>query len=477
MTRVGGTFRSDRGPILVAMMVTNGLVAANATLLATTVPAVVADLGGLTLFPWLFSLYLLAQAVSIPVYAKLADILGRKPVILFGIGLFTIGSVLCGLAWSMPALIALRAVQGLGAGAIHPIAVTIVGDLYTVRERAGIQGYLAGAWGLGSLAGPLLGGLLAELGAWRAAFLLTLPLCAAIAALLVTKFHEKVARGDQRIDWAGAAILTVALTLLVLGVLKGGASWAWWSPPSVACLGGGAALLAMFVVVERRMRDPVVPLWLFTRRLVASAAVVSIGAGAIVTGLATYIPIFLIGSLDLTPILAALALSAFMVGWPLAAATGTRSLLRFGFRLTVVMGAAVMVAGAAILVAFASRPAVLTVVVACFVLGLGLGLAASPSLVAAQASVDWGDRGVVSGTIMFCRLLGSALGIAAFGALGNGVLHRAGDDPGPTAFADVGLAVFSGIGVAALLSLAAALVLPRDRPRPALDGQITERSL
>src|SRR3954452_16448141 len=132
-------FRSDRGPILIALMLSTSLIALDSTILATAVPSIVADLGGLTQFPWLFSVYLLAQAVSVPVYSKLADTLGRKPLILFGIGLFLVGSILCGFAWSLPALIAFRAVQGLGAGAVGPIAITMIGDIYTVAERARVQ--------------------------------------------------------------------------------------------------------------------------------------------------------------------------------------------------------------------------------------------------------------------------------------------------------------------------------------------------
>ena len=145
--------RSERGPVLIALMLSTALVAIDSTILATAVPAVVADLGGFSQFPWLFSLYLLAQAVSVPIYGKLADQRGRKPMMLLGVGLFLLGSVLCGFAWSMPALIAFRLVQGLGAGAIQPIGMTIVGDIYTVAERAKVQGYIASVWGIASFVG------------------------------------------------------------------------------------------------------------------------------------------------------------------------------------------------------------------------------------------------------------------------------------------------------------------------------------
>ena len=156
-------------------MVSTGLIAIDATILATAVPSIVRDVGGFAQFPWLFSVYLLAQAVSVSVYAKLADVVGRKPIMLLGIGLFLVGSVLCGLAWSMPALIAFRAVQGLGAGAVQPMAITIAGDIYTVAERATAQGYIASVWAISSVVGPTLGGVFSEFGLWRWIFLVNVP--------------------------------------------------------------------------------------------------------------------------------------------------------------------------------------------------------------------------------------------------------------------------------------------------------------
>src|SRR6478736_6753076 len=206
----GVGFRSERGPILIAIMVTTGLVAIDATILATAVPTIVADLGGFTSFPWLFSVYLLTQAVSVPIYSKLADTVGRKPVILLGIGLFLLGSVLCGFAWSMPALIAFRAVQGLGAGAVQPMAITIAGDIYTVAERAKAQGYIASVWAISSVVGPTLGGVFAQYLTWRWIFFVNIPLCALAAWMLIRKFHEAVRpRVRRQIDYLGSASLTI----------------------------------------------------------------------------------------------------------------------------------------------------------------------------------------------------------------------------------------------------------------------------
>src|SRR4051812_43245611 len=252
--------RSERGPVLLALMVSTGLIAIDATILATAVPSIVKDVGGFAQFPWLFSIYLLAQAVSVPVYAKLSDTLGRKPIILIGIGLFLLGSILCGFAWSMPALIAFRAVQGLGAGAVQPMAITIAGDIYTVAERAKTQGYLASVWAISSVVGPTLGGVFSQFLSWRGIFFVNIPLCLIAAFLIWRNFSEKIERRKHTVDYAGAILLTVALSLLILAVLEGGQAWAWNSPVSLALfIIGGIGLIA-FVLVERRAAEPILPL-------------------------------------------------------------------------------------------------------------------------------------------------------------------------------------------------------------------------
>jgi multidrug resistance protein len=249
-----------------------GLIAVDSTIIATAVPSIVADIGGFAQFPWLFSIYLLAQAVSVPVYGKLADLFGRKPVILFGIGLFLVGSVLCGAAWSMGTLIGSRALQGLGAGAIAPVAITIVGDIYSTAERAKAQGYIASVWGIAAVVGPTLGGLLSEYASWRWIFFVNIPLCLLAAAMLARNFHEQVERGKPRIDYRGATLLTAGLALVILAVLEGGQAWAWDSPASIAVFLAGAVLLAAFWVVERRAPEPVLPLWVFRRRLLVASS-------------------------------------------------------------------------------------------------------------------------------------------------------------------------------------------------------------
>ena len=225
--------RSDRGPVLLALMLSTALIAIDSTILATAVPPIVEDLGGFTQFPWLFSIYLLAQAVSVPVYSKLADTVGRKPLILVGIGLFLVGSILCGFAWNMASLIVMRAVQGLGAGAVLPLTVTIAGDIFTVAERAKTQGYIASVWGVSSVVGPTLGGVFSQFASWRWIFFVNIPICIVASWMLGRDYHESVERRRHRIDYAGAAVLTGSLSLLILAALEGGHAWAWGAWQSV----------------------------------------------------------------------------------------------------------------------------------------------------------------------------------------------------------------------------------------------------
>ncbi len=460
--------RSERGPLLLAIMVASGLVAIDATILATAVPSIVDDLGGFSQFPWLFSIYLLAQAVSVPVYAKLADVVGRKPMILLGIGLFLLGSVLCGFAWSMPALIAFRAVQGLGAGAVQPIAITMVGDIYTIAERARVQGYLASVWAISSVVGPTLGGLFSQFTGWPWIFFINVPLGLLAAVLIIRNFKEKVERQKHQIDYAGAALLTSALTLLILGLLEGGQAWEWNSPVSFAIFGVGIVLFAIFLLVERRAAEPVLPLWAFSRPLLLTTTLLAFCVGAVLIGLTSYIPTYLESAVGAPPLLAGLALAALTIGWPISATLSGRLYLRIGFRSTILIGVAIVIVAAALLVLIAATPSIVLIALVCFLMGFGLGLATSPSLVAAQSSAPWHERGVVTGTNLFARSVGSAVGIAVLGAIANGIISGyAGGEKNPDAVVAATGAVFVAALVAAVLAGVAAFAMPKT---PVPDG-------
>ena len=478
ITRADVGLRSERGPILLSVMLSVGLVAIDSTILATAVPAIVDDLGGFAQFPWLFSIYLLAQAVSVPIFAKFTDLVGRKPVMLLGVGLFVLGSVLCGLAWSMPALIVFRAVQGLGAGAVQPTAMTIIGDVYSVAERAKVQGYVASVWAISSVVGPTLGGVFVEFLDWRFIFFVNVPLGAVAAWVLARRFAEQVERTRHRIDYAGAGLLAVGTSMLVLGLLQGGVGWSWTSWLSVLVLAVGVLGLVAFALVERRAAEPIIPPWLLRNRLLNTTNVASLAVGVMLIGLTSYIPLYVQGVLGHNALVAGFALAALTLGWPISASQAGRIYLRIGFRRTALLGSVVVLVGSALLVLLNPASSVWQVGLTCFVIGLGMGLVAAPTLIAGQSSVEWDVRGVVTGTNMFARSMGSALGIAVFGAIANATLAAGnGGTISTTASAvparvlDTALhEVFLGAAAVAVVMLLATALMP-ERGAAADDGR------
>ncbi|MGK5677666.1 MDR family MFS transporter [Actinoplanes sp. URMC 104] len=465
--------RSERGPVLAAVMLSTALIAIDSTIIATAVPSIVKDIGGFTEFPWLFSVYLLAQAVSVPIYGKLNDLFGRKPVILWGIGLFLLGSVLCGLAWNMLALIIFRVVQGLGAGAIAPTTITIVGDLYSVRERSKVQGYVASVWGVSSVVGPTLGGVFSEWADWRWIFLINVPLCLFAGAMILTKFTERMDRGRPAIDYRGAALLTVGLTLVILGVLEGGQAWAWDSPVSLIVLAGGLALLVLFGLAERRAAAPVLPLWVFRRRLLVTSGQLAVGVGAILLGLSSYVPIYVQDVLGYGPLVAGFALAALTLGWPISASQAGRVYLRYGFRMCALAGTTLVLFGSALLLLLDEGSSVYAVGAYCLIIGLGMGLTAAPTLIAAQSSVGWSERGVVTANNIFLRSLGSALGAAVFGAIANAIVGG-GDRVDPAKLTDAVQRIFLGLLLVAAVMVVLAALIPKSADAVTHDASASE---
>lgn len=454
--------RSERGPVLLAVMLSTALVALDQTIVATAVPSIVRDLGGFREIPWLFSVYLLAQAATVPVYGKLADQFGRKPVMYVGIGTFLLGSVLCGLAWSMPTLIVARGLQGLGAGAVQPIGMTIIGDIYTLRERAKVQGYVASVWGISSVIGPAFGGAFSQLLSWRFIFWVNIPLCL-LAAWMLRRFAENAPTGRVKVDYAGAVLLTLATTLVVLGLLEGGQSWAWsaWQTPAV--FGAAAILLVAFVLVERVASQPVLPLWVFGSGTLRVTSAVSFLVGGLLLGLSSYVPTLGQDVMGASAIVSGFALAALTLGWPVAAGFAGRLYLSIGFRATGLLGVALAVVGATVLVLTDPAGSLWHVAAGCALIGFGMGWIAAPALIVAQSSVAWGQRGVATATNMFSRSVGAAVGVAVFGAMVNAV---AGDQPTPALLATGVHRVFIGILVIAVAMGVLELFMPKQiKPR------------
>jgi multidrug resistance protein len=395
------------------------LVAVDSTVVATVVPSVVGQLGGFAQFPWLFSAYVLTQAVTTPLYGRFADQRGRRPVLLFGVTVFGLGSLICAGAWSMPVLIAGRAAQGLGAGAILPVALTVVGDLYSVAERSRVQGYIASVWAASAVLGPTVGGLSVAVASWRWVFVVNLPLGALAGLVLRRALHETVELREHRIDYAGAALLVASSGLIILGLLEGGVSWPWGSAASAAVLGIGAALLIVFVVVQARVAEPLLPLWVLRRRTLVAGILSQTTVGMVIIGLTSYVPTFVQGVLGGSALVAGFAVATLTLGWPVSASLAGRLYLRIGFRDTAVLGAVIALATMALGLRWGVGSSVVEVAAVCFAIGVGMGFASVPILVAVQSVVGWSERGVVTSSALFARSLGSALGAALFGALAN----------------------------------------------------------
>ena len=414
--------KTSRPLTVVALLLGLFLAAMEMTVVSTAMPTVVAELGGLPLYAWAFAAYMLATTVTVPIAGKLADLRGRKPVLLAGIGLFLVGSLACGQAHSMAALIAWRAVQGLGAGALQPVTFTIIGDLFDVHERGRMQGLFGAVWGIAGLVGPVVGGAIVHSIGWRWIFLVNLPFGLASAAVLAIAYHERPERHEHRLDMAGAALLALAVVAALVSARS--------RRSGLVGIPLAAVATAAFVAVERRAREPLVPLDLFAQRVmvVASAAGALMGAAMIAT--VTFVPLWVQSVLGLPPTSAGAAIAPMAFGWPVASAISGRLVPRLGYRPLLVAGFATS-AGAALLAALVLRPGTpLLAVQALMVLyGAGLGTANPPLLIAVQTSVAWNRRGVATASTLFFRTIGGTLSVGLLGGVLASALARGGARP------------------------------------------------
>lgn len=491
-----GSSASHRSGVLVGLILTMGLAAMDSTIVGTAIPNIVRDLGGFSLFPWVFSIYLLLQAITIPVYGKLADLYGRKPVLFVGVVIFLAGSALCGTAFNMLSLVIFRGVQAVGAGAVMSITVTIVGDLYSLEERARIQGYLSSVWGIASVLGPTLGGVFVDYLSWRWIFYVNLPI-GVVAMILIGSFlHERFERRPHRIDWLETLLLLGGMGGLVLGLLQSGTVWPWGGLDSTVTLVAGAGLLTAFVAREWRLPEGMLPPWNVTRVSLLGAHLGAFGSGVLLIGLVTYLPTFAQGVMGTSALVAGFVLAAMSVGWPLASSVSGRLYLKIGFRDTALIGGVTSI-GASVwfaTIGIDAGPGIAAA--ASFVLGVGLGFVTTSLLVGVQSEVGWERRGVATGANMFMRYVGSALGAAIFGSIVNSTLTNwlrhtppaiaaqlphslnattlvLGGSPavGPAAAGYVRQGLYMGVHrvfiasvVAAVATTALVLVMPRRRP-------------
>lgn len=404
--------------VVLATLIGTFLAALDATVVGTAMPTIIGELGGLPLYPWAFASYLLAATVTGPVFGKLSDTYGRKPVYLAGIFLFLLGSVLAGASQSMAALIAFRTLQGLGAGAVQPVAITIVGDIFELEARARIQGLFGAVWGISAIVGPAVGGLLTDLVSWRWVFYLNIPFGLAAAVLLALTLTESFERRQRRVDYLGTALLTGGLVAVLLALLGGPGI----TTGDVALFGGGVAMLVLFVFVEGWAEDPIIPPDMFRDRILSVSAFGNLALGGVLLGVSVYVPLFVQGSLGGTALTAGAAVASLSIGWPVGSFIGGRMLLRTGYRATLLLGSLLVASGSALCVPMDRGTSLTYVVVAVVVIGLGLGFSSTSYLVSVQNAVPWRRRGVATSSVVFFRTVGGSLGVAVMGALLNASL-------------------------------------------------------
>ncbi|WP_062012882.1 MDR family MFS transporter [Aureimonas sp. AU4] len=468
--------------ILAAVMASMAMIAIEATIVSTAMPQIAGQLGDLQLYAWVFSSFLLTQTATTVVFGKLADTFGRKPVLLFGIAVFLIGSILCGFAWSMTSLIAFRFIQGLGAGAIQPVALTVIGDLYTMEERAKIQGFLASVWGVSSVVGPFAGGLIVANLSWAWVFWINLPIGLLAAAGFFLFLREDMVHERRRVDGLGAGLFALSVAALMVALTEAGTQdWAVAAVSAVVFV----AALALFFAQERRAADPMMDMRLWSRRSILTVNAATLFSGMSVIGLTTFLPMYVQGVLGQSALVAGFTLTAMVLGWPVGATIAARNFKRFGLRPTLVFGAVLLPVGAIAFLVLSPGMSPLVPALGSVVMGLGMGFLNTTAIVMIQGSVGWSERGAATASNVFARNLGSTLGASALGAVFSLSLATGGGPAGGfeeirrlleqtgTLAADgaarlaLGASLhltFLGVFLIALATLGLALLVPRPAP-------------
>ena len=408
--------QTRRGLVLAFLMTTMALGSIEGPIVATAMPSIVAALGGFELYSWVFASYLLTQAVFTPISGGIADKVGRKPVLMVSVALFLAASVACGFAGSMRDLILFRFVQGVGAAGFSTMVVTLAGDLYTVRERGRIQAYLASVWGVSSVIGPLLGGLIVANVDWAWVFWFSVPF-GLVALLGIGSFlREKVSRTGARVDVAGSALLLVAVSgLMVLlnmgGRLEPAAAWALG-----AVVAAAAAVLARHL---RRRQGGVLPVDLWRDGLILLANVSAFVAGIVMIGVITYVPPYVQGVMGYAPLVAGFALSTMSLGWPVASSICGRLLIPLGPANTARIGGAAGAVGGIMYLFLRPELGPVWVAAASFGIGVAMGFINTSSIVTIQATVTWDRRASATAANLLMRLMGNSVGAALLGGVLN----------------------------------------------------------
>ncbi|OKL37271.1 MDR family MFS transporter [Domibacillus mangrovi] len=406
--------QTNRPLVLVAVMMAMFMGAIEATIVATAMPDIVAELGSFSLYSWVFSSYLLMNAATVLIYGKFSDIFGRRPVLFVGIAIFLIGSVLCGFAASMEQMILFRFIQGIGAGAVMPVAATIVGDIYTKEERAKVQGYLASVWGISAVSGPALGGLLVEFVSWRWVFWINVPIGIISIIMLFLFLDEQVEKKKPNIDYIGTVLFLISISSFMYLLVEAGKT-----EFMIPLLIVGMISLVFFVFHEQRTPVPMIPFHLWRMRPILIANLVSLMTGIMLIGISTFLPMYVQSVMGKSATVAGFTLTAMSIGWPIASSLSGRLLLFIGYRTTTLIGGAALLAGGLMFAFMDPSYGPWWAAASSFVTGIGMGLTSTAFIVSIQNAVDWHERGAATASNIFMRNIGNTIGAALLGGVLN----------------------------------------------------------